>query len=214
MYIQIFTMTKVWRKDTDLFENLIQLDHQVFKFINHDLATTVGDWFFPWITDAYKTLPFLTIVSLALIFEFRRSRPKSAQLVVALFLALTLSDGIAYRLVKPIVQRSRPEFSGIVVDLKTHSHSGFSFPSNHASNAASVATVLCVFYPMLAPIWIFLALLIALSRIYVGVHFPIDVIAGIALGCLSGYTAIYLKNVILRSKYVPKNVAGFFREQS
>ena len=197
-----------------MLDQIITMDHRVFELINHGMTNSFADWFFPWFTDLYKTTGFMVFVLLGIGFQFRKSRPKSVRLVLALLIALTFSDGIAYRIIKPIAQRSRPEFVGIPVNLKTHSHSGYSFPSNHAANSATMATVLCIFYPLLSPLWVLLALLISFSRIYVGVHFPIDVLVGSALGCISGYAAVYIVQRALRSKRLPKNVASFFREQS
>jgi membrane-associated phospholipid phosphatase len=59
-----------------------------------------------------------------------------------------------------------------------------SFPSGHASTSFACATVLVAFAPRLAPLWAILACAVAYSRVYVGVHYPADVLAGAALGTL------------------------------
>jgi undecaprenyl-diphosphatase len=104
-----------------------------------------------------------------------------------------MSDLIANRLIKLNVQRSRPEFVLTDVQLRTHSHSGFSFPSNHAANNAAVAIVLTSFLPQAGPLFMFIAILIAYTRVYVGVHFPIDAIGGLVIGAAIGLGVILLK---------------------
>jgi undecaprenyl-diphosphatase len=60
-----------------------------------------------------------------------------------------------------------------------HDHS---FPSGHAATSFAAATVLTAFAPRFAPAWYLLALAIGFARIYVGVHYPLDVVGGAALG--------------------------------
>ena len=69
---------------------------------------------------------------------------------------------------------------------------GKSFPSGHAANNLAVATVLLLFYPRRGWIYLPIALLIAYSRIYTGAHWPLDVLAGMALGVAGGWMATRL----------------------
>ena len=68
---------------------------------------------------------------------------------------------------------------------------GTSFPSGHASMSAAGAIVLASLAPRFAPYLALLALIVMVSRVYVGVHYPLDVLAGAALGALVG-TAVVL----------------------
>jgi undecaprenyl-diphosphatase len=67
-----------------------------------------------------------------------------------------------------------------------------SFPSGHAATSFACATVLSVLAPRLAPAFVVLACAIAYSRVYVGVHYPFDVVAGAVLGVVVGLVAVAL----------------------
>jgi undecaprenyl-diphosphatase len=68
------------------------------------------------------------------------------------------------------------------VHLLVHCGGGKSFPSSHAANNFGAATILTYFYRKIAWIFFSLAALVAFSRVYVGVHYPFDVLAGAILG--------------------------------
>ncbi len=104
-----------------------------------------------------------------------------------LALALLLAWGLVDVLLKPTVGRRRP------FDVHTHLEvapplrpSDPSFPSGHAASAAAGAYALTRVAPAAsAPLWL-LALMVAGSRVYLGVHFPLDVIAGLPIGLACG----------------------------
>jgi undecaprenyl-diphosphatase len=83
---------------------------------------------------------------------------------------------------KFLFDRTRPFISdtGIAPLIKTPSSS--SFPSGHSASAAAGALTLSAIYPSFAPVFILSGVLVALSRIYLGVHYPFDVLAGILMG--------------------------------
>jgi undecaprenyl-diphosphatase len=99
---------------------------------------------------------------------------------LAILLAWTVSDG----LIKPLVHRPRPEArlaNPVVADRRP---SGPSFPSGHASSSAAGALMLSSAWPPGAPAFWLLAAGISVSRVYLGVHYPSDVLAGFAVGLL------------------------------
>jgi undecaprenyl-diphosphatase len=97
------------------------------------------------------------------------------------FVLVLLADAAAYGLsdaVKAVVGEQRPRGFDPLVAMPRSS----SFPSGHATMSVACATVLSVLVPRAAPAFVALAAAIAYSRLYLGVHWPLDVFAGAALG--------------------------------
>jgi len=109
---------------------------------------------------------------------------------VLVALAVLAADGLA-GLVKAAVGEKRPTEPGPLVTIP-HSHS---FPSGHTATAFAGAMVLSVLVPRAAPAFFVLAAAIAYSRLYVGVHFPLDVVGGAVIGLA---TALLLLAVVQR----------------
>lgn len=91
--------------------------------------------------------------------------------------AVLAADGLA-AIVKTLVGEKRPDDPDPLIVIP-HSHS---FPSGHTATAFAGATVLSWLEPRAAPAFYVLAAAIAYSRLYVGVHFPLDVVGGLAIG--------------------------------
>jgi len=112
----------------------------------------------------------------------------------AVFVAVALADLAAEGLagaVKSAVGEQRPHLAE-PHPLVSVPHSG-SFPSGHTTTSFACATVLSVFVPRAAPAFYLLALAIGFSRIYVGVHWPFDVLGGIVLGVAIGAAVTALR---------------------
>jgi undecaprenyl-diphosphatase len=112
----------------------------------------------------------------------RRMRPLNfVQLALSILLASTVSN----HLLKPAFNRERPYVSSPNVEIIGARPDDASFPSGHAANAFAGMTVLLQAVPAGRLLWWPLALTIAYSRVYLGVHYPLDVIGGAVVGWLS-----------------------------
>lgn len=161
-------------------------DYAVFHWINRDMTNTFFSWLFPAITDLHKTLAFKIIVPLLLVyFLLWKRRLEGAFIFGGLIATMIIADILGGKLIKPWFDRRRP-FEVLSDAIVRSPASGGSFTSNHASNMFCLAAFLGFFFPRLRP-WLFVvASLIAFSRVYVGVHFPSDVIVGAAWGSILG----------------------------
>ncbi len=177
-------------------ENL--LDHNLFFFINRFLSNPLFDAFMPFITDRALAL-FLPV----LFFIFWQDRKKALLALILGLSALALSDGLS-NILKHHFERPRPFVTLTDIMVLAGRGKSFSMPSAHAANTASVATVLIYMLSrlrsgraslssstsflttILSGYLVVVASTIAFSRIYIGVHYPSDVLAGMAIGILTG----------------------------
>jgi undecaprenyl-diphosphatase len=161
-------------------ETLQQLDIAILRWIHHGWRCGVLDAFFTTITNGRLFIIPLLIAWLVLLWRGGRT---GRQLALVLAATLLFTDQVSSHLLKPWIGRVRPcfEVPGVTA-LIAQSHSA-SFPSSHAANSFGAATVLSLQCRRWAPVALAIALLAALSRVYLGVHYPSDMLAGAALGC-------------------------------
>ena len=167
---------------------ILQQDRSLFVWLNTRLIGTFGDHFFVWITNKNHWIIPLVILWIVLIW---RGGKKGRWLAVALVIGLGLSDFISSHLLKPWVGRLRPCWSLDNIRVLVNCAGRFSFPSSHATNATTIATLFAFFYPRGKWLYFLLAFLVGYSRIYVGVHYPLDVLGGFLLGISIGWL-VYL----------------------
>ncbi len=111
------------------------------------------------------------------------------RLAAALALAWAL-DRLAAAVLKAVVDRDRPPALVDDVVLRQHLPADAGFPSAHSGTAAALAVVAGVTWPRLAVPAAVVAVLVGLGRLYVGVHLPLDLLGGWALGVLCGAAAL------------------------
>ena len=172
-----------------MLNQLIQLDQQGFHFINEGLSNPVFDVLMPILRNRFTWVPLY----LFLVFIWAKNYGKTAiWMVLFLLLCFGISDYTASSIIKPAVARVRPcNDLTLTVNNLVPCGSGYSFPSSHAANHFALALFfIVVFYqrwkPVL-PLALIWAASIGFAQIYVGVHFPIDILAGSLLGALIGY---------------------------
>ncbi len=162
-------------------ELLYSIDCSVLLFLNRTLANPFFDFIMPYITEEdYWRIPIGVVWFALVIFGGKKGRI-TALLVVVI---LTLSDQLSSAVIKPWVNRVRPCFVVEGVRLLIDQSGSPSFPSSHAANMAAMATLFSVKYRRYTAVFISIAGLVAYSRIYVGVHYPSDLLGGALVGVL------------------------------
>lgn len=170
-----------------MIELMQQLDTVLFISINHLPHNFFSDSFFALLS-GIGTGGLIWLVIAAALFIWEEIKDKKgfvALLVAGIFVILFIDLGL-----KNLVRRPRPEFainSAIVVYDKRDS---FSFPSIHATLALAAAYILANEHKKWGILYYILAVLIAFSRVYLGKHYPSDVIIGALLGLLIGYISL------------------------
>ncbi len=114
-------------------------------------------------------------------------------------LALFLSDQLSSHFLKPLLSRVRPCHVLSGVHLLVGCPHSYSLPSSHAANCFSIATLFSLEYRKVVLPLMGVALLISYSRIYVGVHYPFDVLSGALLGSICGGFTWMMKNRVLKA---------------
>lgn len=187
-------------------EQIIQLDKKVFVFLN-GLGSESFDGFWLFITKQLYWAPFFVFIFYLL---YKKLGWKHLLLiVVSIAIMITFTDQFT-NLVKNSVQRLRPcndlEIKDIIRIVK--SSDTFSYFSGHAMN--SMASTMFVFlilrkYYRYAFLLFLFPLIFAYSRIYLGLHFPGDILSGYLFGAISGYGFSKLYD-IFRRKYFPESL--------
>ncbi|MFA6391208.1 MAG: phosphatase PAP2 family protein [Patescibacteria group bacterium] len=184
-----------------LLLNLDQLIFEkIYQVIPHNLFF---DWFFLLLTTiAHPKIIWFPLIILFLIFYKQHKGWMFFESAIAIGIGVVINE----YMVKNIFARLRPfEFYDWVTTID-HTAEGFSFPSSHALVAFSFTMVIILNTKskLLHKLLIVLAVLICLSRIYLGVHFPGDVITGGIIGALLGW---------LSSTYLPRFYKALFHKQ-
>lgn len=162
---------------------LIHLDYALFHLVNLTLAHPWLDGFFPLITDLHKQ-PGFNFVAYPLLcfFYFKKFHKKGILFFVMGVFSVLISDWSGSKILKDTVDRKRPFETQEVKAVQRSPARGKSFISNHASNMFSFATYTSSFFPQARIALFTVAGLVAYSRVYNGVHFPLDVLCGAMWG--------------------------------
>jgi undecaprenyl-diphosphatase len=166
-----------------MLETLIQVDQAVFVFINSTLSNPVTDFVMPLITNDWGLRGLYAVAMLLLLWK---GNTRLRWLVLFSALVLALTDQIAAGYLKPLIARARPCHVLDTVNLLVGCGGGKSMPSAHSANAFGQAVLFSFHYRKVGWFLYPYAALVALSRVFVGVHYPGDILAGAILGTVIG----------------------------
>ena len=158
-------------------EKLKRFDNYFIELINNKMKTRHLDSFMYRVTNLGGVLFTSLIVVFIMFFGSNRNEYLGLEILVSLM----LTQSIVYSL-KAILSRERPY--KIIEHLNTFGieMKDYSFPSGHSAASFSIATSIALNMPRLSICVFALAMIIGISRIYLGVHYPTDVAAGLILG--------------------------------
>lgn len=162
-----------------------KIDFSVLYFIQEHIRCGFLDLIMPWITKLGDSGFFWLLLG-AFLVMFRRTRRCGINEV----LAITSGFVICNMLLKNIVQRSRPCWLEPLSDMLIAVPSDYSFPSGHSMASFAAASVIFQYNRRAGIAALTLACLIAISRMYLYVHFPTDVICGALLGTFMGIITV------------------------
>lgn len=165
---------------------LDSIDRKILYFINDSLSNPIFDLFFVTITN--EDLWAIPVLMGLFILLFRGG--KRARIAVAILLISTgITDLTVVEVIKPAISRLRPSHVlSDTINILIGKGGKYGFVSAHAANIFCATTILSYFYEQWKKPLLFLAILVSISRVYVGVHYPGDII----FGGLYGYGIAWL----------------------
>ena len=186
-------------------QQLIHLDKALFKLINGQWTNSFFDWIMPWLRNSTVWVPLYFFLFLLVAINFKK---QAFWIIIFGVITVALTDGISSKLIKPFFGRLRPcndpDMMGMVRFLLDHRPGNGSFTSSHAANHFGIAMFLFVVLNKHFGRWMWLffvwAFCISYAQMYVGVHYPLDILGGAVLGCLIGYGTAYILNSRLKDK--------------
>lgn len=180
-----------------MFDAIIEADKQLFRTLNQEWYLEALDPIIVFLTVISDIGIFWYIIAIYLLLFPRKAGGYLPGISLAVSVAFVF---LLQHLVNLAVPRPRPPLTEEGVRQLVEAPLSPSFPSGHASTSFAAAAVLMYFYPS-AKYWALpLAAIFAYSRLYIGVHFPIDSAAGVLLGILTGLFIVKLFKFIRQKR--------------
>lgn len=186
--------------------SLLDVDKSIFVFLNQTISNGVFDFVLPAIREKIIWIPlYVFILSFIMVnFPFR----VVIRYIFFILITITVTDNLSSKVIKPSVERLRPcndeGFQDEVV-LRVRCGGGYSFTSSHAANHFGLSIFLIYTLGRLflnirwaLVIW---ALAISIAQVYVGVHYPSDILFGAILGIIAG-----LLTAIMYNKFISDHI--------
>jgi membrane-associated phospholipid phosphatase len=172
-------------------KKIIDFDKWLFLQINQGGTNKFLDWLMPALREPTNWIPLYLFLFLFVVISFGK---KGWWLTLYAIITVAITDTISSRVLKPLVGRLRPccdpDFSP-KVRLLVSCGGNQSFVSSHAANHFGLAMFLFLTFRSFIGNWAYVffiwAAAISYAQVYVGVHYPLDVLGGTLLGCLVGW---------------------------
>jgi len=183
-----------------LWFTIQEWDTWLFLKINTQWTNSFLDSVFPWWREANAWVPLYLFLVVFALMNFKK---KALPWILFIAVTLTLTDQISAHLLKNIFERVRPCRDDVLMSqvrlIVNNCSGGYSFPSSHATNHFGFAMFLFItLQPVILKKWRWLffvwAATICYGQVYVGVHYPVDVLCGTVLGCMIGYLTGWVYN--------------------
>jgi len=182
---------------------LLTLDYRIFTAVNHlphpvwadtlaGFCSGLGSYGFIWFVAGFVL--------------FLREEVRNHRFVVSAAITATTALASSEWILKPVVARLRP--SVLPETVVVAPALGYSFPSTHATVSFAMAELLSAYEPGLRIWWYGLAVVISLSRLYLGVHYPSDVVIGACIGWVLARLIMQILPVRVKSKIRPRHSSG------
>jgi membrane-associated phospholipid phosphatase len=172
------------------------IDAGLFRFINQTLSNPFFDAVMPFFTDTPFFRPLLVLVLAALVWK---GGVRGRICALMLVLAVVAGDGLICGTLKRAIERPRPFLDLSDAIVRVGRGGSGSMPSSHAANWFAATAVMLIYYRRSIFLMLPLALLVSLSRVYNGVHYPSDVAVGALLGAAYGAAGVWILNALWQS---------------
>ncbi|MCJ7663703.1 MAG: phosphatase PAP2 family protein [Desulfobacterales bacterium] len=186
---------------------LVDLDTALLRLLNVQWTNPFLDRVIPLFShfDLWK-IPLIVLLIVMVV----RERLKGVIIVIGLGLTILLSESMCTIVVKELIDRIRPcHIHAWVRLIEGYCPKSPAFPSSHATNITAAITFLSFFFPRWLFVMVPLALLVGYSRVYLGVHYPFDVVGGAILGAGCGWAVfVVFKKFVFPRLGIELNTAG------
>ncbi|MBL0144740.1 MAG: phosphatase PAP2 family protein [Chitinophagaceae bacterium] len=173
-------------------EQILSYDKQLFKFINSTLSNNFFDWLMPWLRNSTMWVPLYLFLILFATLNFKKN---AWWWIIFAVCTVICTDFLSSAIIKNNILRLRPcndpslvSYINVLVGYRPQSSS---FTSSHAANHFGQAMFIYLTlkkhfgkWPLIFFIWAFS---ISFAQVYVGVHFPLDILGGALVGIFIGY---------------------------